>query len=528
MITKFLRTIFVCLILQAVCFGNSAQASFAEKEPRTKFPVFARVSDIAQRPVDFGPTVNLPEENEIKREKAEKETSAPRLIPQHYITEDKSIRESSEITEKNLFQTNSLFLFKGIIDIGNFENQLPADPIMAAGPNQVIAAVNKTIAIFNKDGTRVFQTGLATWFSSLPDAVGKGLFDPRLTYDQYNGHFIFICAAAGGSDHRSLVLFSVSKTSDATGEWAFWTLDMQLNNHTHVNVFADFPGVGYDTEAIYVTANMFNLSPFHYASAKIRVLKKSEVYSFQGITWHDFWNFRDATGAKAINVEPAQNFGTIDREYLLSSNAVHGDKLTLYTITDPTGSPAFQKTPVQVSSYRIAPNAEQRGGTVRLNSGDAGLTNVVCVNGTTLYAANAVKYDWGKGANAAARFYIISTTGTVIEETTFGGPGYYYYYPVVMVDSQNNIVMAFNRSSANTFAGIFFTTRKATDPAGFFGPDMRIKSGIAYYNIPTQGGFDLWGDFNGIALDSDDSIWMFSMYAKTSHQWGTRGARFHF
>jgi len=51
---------------------------------------------------------------------------------------------------------------------------------------------------------------------------------------------------------------------------------------------------------------------------------------------------------------------------------------------------------------------------------------------------------------------------------------------------------------------------------------------IAYYNIPTQGGFDLWGDFNGIALDSDDSIWMFSMYAKTSHQWGTRGARFHF
>src|SRR5262249_22983279 len=156
-----------------------------------------------------------------------------------------------------------------------------------------------------------------------------------------------------------------------------------------------------------------------------------------------------------------------------------GNKLTLWSITDPTGSPALHKQAILVSSYRLAPNAEQRGGAVRLNSGDAGLTNVVYANGL-LYAANSVNYDWGKGPNAAARFYIISaTTGTVVEETTFGGPGYYYYYPVVMVDSQGNIIMAFNRSSANTFAGIFFTERKATDPAGFFGPDVRIKSGTA-------------------------------------------------
>ena len=155
------------------------------------------------------------------------------------------------------------------------------------------------------------------------------------------------------------------------------------------------------------------------------------------------------------------------------------------------------------------------------------MTNVVCVNGV-LYAANSVNYDWGQGPVAAARVYIISNTGEVLQEITYGSGQSFYYYPVVMVDSQNNVVMAFNRSSANTFAGIFFTERKADDPPGFLQATTRIKSGASYYDDPNGNGVDLWGDFNGIALDSDDSIWIFSMFAKTLHQWGTKGARFHF
>jgi hypothetical protein len=508
----------IVLILLSVCLANQAFAL-----TRTKPPVFMRLNQIPQNAVSSGIPDTFPHEVETKLQKTfpvhERNLS---FIPQHYITEDHSTIEENKITAENAQLTTSLLTFSGIKDTG----KRPADPILAAGPDHLMAAVNNTVAIFSKDGTKIFQTTFFNWFSSLPESAGMALFDPKVIYDEYSGHFIFLCDAASGGTRRSFYLFSVSKTSDATGEWAFWALDMQLNNQTHADVYADFPGLGFDTQAIYLTGNIFNLVPFHYSYAKIRVLKKSEVYNFLPLSWNDFWNFKDATRAKAINVQPAQNFGTVSKEYLLSSNADHGNKLTLWSITDPTGLPALHKRSVLVSSYHFPPGAPQRGGPTLINTGDDGLTNVVGVN-DVLYAANSISYDWGSGPVAAMRYYSISTTGTVLQEVTYGKPGYYYYYPVVMVDSQNNVAIAFNRSSNKTFAGIFFTERKADDPPGFLQSATRIKAGVSYYN-ESNDGLALWGDFNGIAVDQDDNIWMFSMFARSLHHWGTRGARFHF
>jgi hypothetical protein len=89
-----------------------------------------------------------------------------------------------------------------------------------------------------------------------------------------------------------------------------------------------------------------------------------------------------------------------------------------------------------------------------------------------------------------------------------------------MVDSRDNVVMGFNRSSASTFAGIFFTGRKSTDPLGRLENVKRLVPGRSYYSVvfrDTEIG--RWGDYNGIALDSDDSVFIYSEYVKSPTLW---------
>ena len=121
---------------------------------------------------------------------------------------------------------------------------------------------------------------------------------------------------------------------------------------------------------------------------------------------------------------------------------------------------------------------------------------------------------------SAIRFYQIKTDGQLFQEITYGKNGYFYFYPVVMVDSRDNVILGFNRSSGSTFAGIFFTGRKSTDPVGKFQDLGRVAPGRTYYSVVFRGSeIGRWGDYNGIALDSDDSVYFYSEYVKTNDQW---------
>src|SRR5207249_3566243 len=126
---------------------------------------------------------------------------------------------------------------------------------------------------------------------------------------------------------------SVSKTPEAIGSWGSWALDMRLNNHTKTAFYPDFPGLGFDQKAIYMTSNMFDAQD-NFKYAKIRVLKKSQVYAFAGLNWHDLWGMTDATGKKAINIQPVQSFGNTPVEYLVSTNAISGNKISLWVISN--------------------------------------------------------------------------------------------------------------------------------------------------------------------------------------------------
>lgn len=456
---------------------------------------------------------HLPKQNLIQ-------DKAPQWIPQHSVQTD-------GVSQLHPLQLVPLAPVVQSSFPGNAVDDFdPPDPTMAAGPNHVITVVNYTISINTKTGKRVLFRSLRNWFATLPELSGSYLYDVKTIYDQYNQHYILLCLAFNPHAKRSWIFFSVSKTSDPLGNWAFWPLDMGLNNLSRAAVFADFPGLGYDSKAIYLTANMLDISG-NFKYAKIRVLKKSQVYSFSKLYWHDFWGLNDTTGSKGINIQPAQSFGDTTVEYLLSTNAVRGNKLTQWIIHNPDTTPTISKRGIPVSSYEMPPSAPQKGGGAEINTGDAGVVNVVFRNGI-LYAANAVSYNWGSGVNAAIRYYQVQASGVLQQEITYGSAGFYYYYPAVMANSQGNVTIVFNRSGKSEFAGIRVTGRKATDAAGQLQNAVALKAGLANYEDPILDGLNPWGDYNGIAVDADDSVWVFSEYVKTRIAWATQVGRLHF
>jgi len=356
----------------------------------------------------------------------------------------------------------------------------------------------------------------------LPDASSSSFFDPRVSYDQYSGHYLVLSIGVRPRDSRSWYFLAVSRTRDPLGSWAMYELDMQLNGNKRAQIAADFPGVGFDPSAVYLTGNMFFLTgPFAYG--KIRVLRKSELYSFGAVKWFDFWNMIDATGVPAKNIQPAHCFGATSIGYLANTNEAKGDKFTLWKVSNPASlKPSLSSIAVSVSSYLVPPNAVQKGSSVRISTNDSGLTSAVFRNGS-LFTAQALAWDWGSGTVSAIRFYQISSSGNVLQEITYGADGKYYFFPDVMADSSGNISVIFNRSSASEFAGMFYTGRKGTDPPGMFRAAVRVQAGLAGYRDPNRNGLDPWGDFNGIALDPvDKTVWLFSEFVKSATNWGTQ------
>src|SRR5262249_10288918 len=150
----------------------------------------------------------------------------------------------------------------------------PPDPTIAAGPTSIMVAVNSSLAIYSKTGTLRAQFRFGTFFASLPEDKNLLLFDPRLTYDQYSNHFIFVVDALDDDNTRSYYFLAVSKTSDPMGAWALWALEMDKNGKVQTNNWADFPTVGFDQKGIYLGGNMFNFVTNNSAYAKVRVLDK--------------------------------------------------------------------------------------------------------------------------------------------------------------------------------------------------------------------------------------------------------------
>lgn len=398
---------------------------------------------------------------------------------------------------------------------------IPPDCTMAVGPSHVLLSVNSSLALHNKaGGGLVLQRTLTQWFGALANDLT--VFDPKVLFDQHAARWVVLAVAFRTNPNRSVFLLSVSASANPLGPWRNYTFDATRDGTTPTGNWADFPGLGVDTHALYVTANMFAFGGgFQYS--KIRVIPKAGPYSGAAAPFFDFVRMRNPDNSLAFTVQPCHTFGAPQVEYLVNSRFPSGNTLTLWRIVNPTTAPTLARASVAVAPYSLPPNAAQKGGAPPLNTGDVRVLHAV-FRGDSVWLALTTNRDWGTGNRASVHwFQIRAATNGLVQQGVFGMRSAHYFYPAGCPDNNGNFVLVFSRSGSGEFGSIGYTGRRASDPLGTLQPSALLKSGVAHYVGLDGQGRNRWGDYNGIAADPANPrlIWMYSEFASAPNTWAT-------
>jgi hypothetical protein len=305
-------------------------------------------------------------------------------------------------------------------------------------------------------------------------------------------------------------------------------LDASVNGSTRTNNWADYQKLGTTTNAVVLSANIFNFATppandtFQYA--KLRFLSKSQLYntSCPGVNWRDFWDLRNADNTKAFTIQPANSYIVSTTSYGINSEGSGGgNKLTLWRYTTSAAIPPAvtltRQATLGVGSFSLAPGAEQKGSTTRIDSGDARLLNAI-YRGSGLWTTHTVgcTFSGDSATRSCLRYYNIKpNTNTVAQQLSFGASGLYYYYPAITANANGDATIVFNRSGPTEFAGIRYTGRRVTDPVNSLQGSASLQAGQGCYVLLDTNNKNRWGDYNGAAPDPSNErrAWIFSEYA---------------
>jgi hypothetical protein len=380
----------------------------------------------------------------------------------------------------------------------------PPDCDIAVGINHIMVVVNSSYAIYDKCGNQLHEE---TFASRLGDPTSF-LFDPKVIYDIWDGRWVMTLVARRDADTECDLVVMVSATSDPTGGWWWYYFDITLDGGTPTSYWGDYPDLGADPDAVFITTNQFTFPPvktFQYA--KIRILDKSEIYTASAASHYDFTNMNNpGDGSKAFALRASKMHSWPGNYWLVNSKSGGGSILSLWSITDPLGTPTLTGYNINVSTYDDPPPAEQPNGTY-VDCGDARLLTSSYSIGY-LWTGNGQRKDTGEGIDRSeARVYQINTTAKTLHYS--GGiwaPGYYYAYPAIDFDGANQGIMVFSRGGPSEYIG----TRYA---------DVLLGGGISSSSLLVAGQADYagggagtfadpyrWGDYYGCDLDPYDVV----------------------
>ena len=427
------------------------------------------------------------------------------------------VEDSNVNDNPNGIGDNTFLLKKWNVALDN--NVIPPDPTMAVGPNHVMLLTNNGdgIRIYDKQGNLLKTINSTQWWSAVwPSQSG----DPQIIYDHYAGRWVMVFMQVDDIAQQAGDLIAYSDDSDPFGTWYMYRLPSTL--------WGDFPQIGFDEEAIYITTNNFSFASVGQYP-KIRIISKAELYASNAgaLTYKDIWNITlpGDPSNKAYNLRPSFQYSPAGGHYLLYAGRNGGNYYAMYKLVNPTTSPVLTGVKISVPFYAPAPNANQLGGSQYLiETGGSTIKNAPIFRDGYLFLAHSIRNSVYTNYSSIKYAKIDVSSNTVVESAEFGANKYFYFYPALSADRDGNVVITSSRSGDDEYIGAYYTSRRATDPEGL-SSSYTLQEGLGNY-VKTFGGNpprNRWGDYMGIFLDPADeySFWMFTEYASTGNNYAT-------
>ncbi|MBI4905817.1 MAG: S-layer homology domain-containing protein [Acidobacteria bacterium] len=416
--------------------------------------------------------------------------------------------------------------FEGVVD----QTYQPPSPNLAAGPQDLILIVNSTVARYDRAGNLTNQLTLRDWFQAqLPQVCSSVvrclIVDPSIRYDHIHGRFLLVAEVFDDFAGTSYLMLSVSNGATFAGGWRNWALNARLDGQTLTNNWSDFPQVGYDDKAIYISSLQFTISFSNFVYSKVRIIRKADLYNAftTFLTYRDITDLRHEDGSKASTLQPVVMRGGVgagNSYYLVSAtDNSPGRFLTLFRIDDPVGNPRVSTTTLRgVVTYAYPVPAFQANTFYTLDTGQSSILKAVWRDGVIYTAQNVATPD----ANTTVLYSRIDTRLLDVTQQAQWVNGT-YFYPAFDVPASHGRVNGFPNK---------LITGSTTDATGALASASLtdVKTGEAPFNVIANG-VVRWGDYFGGDIDPIlGGLWVSGQYAKAQingfGQYGVRNAYF--
>lgn len=432
---------------------------------------------------------------------------------QTYVALDEQARNAQNPLE---FPCNN---FRALDDNGSSN---PPDVNGAVGFDHIMTTLNTQIRIQNKQGAVISTVSLNGFWNGL--GGHSFIFDPKITYDQYEKRWIFICCA--DTLNNAALLLAVSQTADPTGNWNLYDIDADPGNQFWI----DYPSIGFNRNWITVGGYMFNLTGQNNAQrTRMFVINKADVYAGLGTSISLFDRTDYFHIAPAITYSPTEN--TIFCVSKFNNNFGNNGFIKLFSITGTAAAPVFNVlNTINVGSAwsTTSVNGPQLNSPTGLNLGDDRILQTVFRNGV-LWFGNNIYLPAVNPTTCAAQIVAINpVTQTTIENIrTATDANNMTAYPSVAVNQRNDLFFGYSTFSSSNYVRASVSYRRSGE--GFF--FYHYKAGEDWFVNMDNINRNRWGDYSATLIDPEDDItaWTIQEYARPrafgNSFWGTWWAK---
>lgn len=430
----------------------------------------------------------------------------------------------------------------------------PPDTMGAVGPSQFIVAVNNRLRSFNKstgvvDGA--LDLGMNSFFASVMTPIGGSITsnftsDPHIRYDRLSGRWIVVIIdVPNGGSAANRILVAVSSGSTITGAASFTFFQFSAVA-VGTGVFADYPTLGIDVNALYIGVNMFT-SAGAFAGTLGYVVRKSSILSSGPIVSTAFTLVPTAASAGPVTPQGVDNYSASSTEgyFIGVDNATFGT-LMIRRVSTPGGTPTLSgniSLSVPPTSLPITvPHSGNTGGSNgNLDGSDDRLLAAHLRNGR-LWTAHAIQVNASgvasnTGGRNGTRWYEIqnlTTTPALVQSgTVFDSAAtnpLSYWMPAVVVSGQGHAYLGFSSAGNSAFANAAATARWVGDSLGTMQSPVAYTAASTAYNPPSDpgtAGSRRWGDYSYTSLDPEDdmTVWTIQEFCDATNSFGVRVAK---
>lgn len=420
----------------------------------------------------------------------------------------------------------------------------PPDTSGIVSQEQFIVAINNGLVSFDKTtGKRDFVLDVdSNAFGNLsPDLqIANDAFDPRITRDPFENRIYILYGTIDATSTDGLPadggFYLAVSDSDVITPCTTWKV-VFVPNSTEIldengctgnkGLFLDFPGLGFDAQAVYISATFFYPdAPAQggAASNSVFVISKESLFTSDTPTINVFRNVfgygvqTENTLSEAPTVSCIDNYDDSEFGYFVANYPLIYGSLALFRVVDPGSDlpslvgPIFIDTPIAAT----APLQPQAGAPTKGNlygragvieTVDARLQQVTYIRNHELYTINSTfvdkdgicRYDeinevvlgdrvgqrWhqidltgdasggGTGIETATTVPLLVQAGTLYDDADTDTP-LSYYMASMMSNEQGDLVISGTVSGENLYTSAFYVGRTASDPLG----TLRVGSSL--------------------------------------------------